>query len=447
LGKHFQLIVPDYDKTGTNNESPLSYFRLGAAFDGTEATLLSSATRRGDDMVWKNGGASENDRLAFKDDWRDPVYEGGGKPYTRDDGIDRGSETRANMSAELLTRGGWRDHTDGNRISTTRGDSVEVIQGNYKLIVMGRVASAFDPSGLGDATTTGQGLGRTRQEISSGGHYNESTSTPGEVMSITWCQDHEDGTWKSLEQTDSGDVKSIYKGWVYEEYFGPSITTTVGCGTSEIAIEALKGGSPNTSSAGAHGAEKPDIKNVTYARSMDSEDHFRKTKENTNVTGDITVTTHVKTEQIDKEVWKKVMDISLTSGFSEHLVATKITTRDAFGGWRRNYTIGGIHLGIAAVAETLVWRKGYKVSTKLAATFSASAHVANIALNLGLFFIKLRIGSVTDISVGSKFSLSILDMEINLAQTEAKVAELQEKGVGFNLFGSRVQLHAVNKEG
>ena len=41
-------------------------------------------------------------------------------------------------SARLYSRGGWRDHSDGNRISTTYGDKVEVIRGNYKMIVMGR---------------------------------------------------------------------------------------------------------------------------------------------------------------------------------------------------------------------------------------------------------------------------------------------------------------------
>jgi hypothetical protein len=41
-------------------------------------------------------------------------------------------------SARLYSRGGWRDHSDGNRITTTWGDKVEVIRGNYKMIVLGR---------------------------------------------------------------------------------------------------------------------------------------------------------------------------------------------------------------------------------------------------------------------------------------------------------------------
>jgi hypothetical protein len=48
------------------------------------------------------------------------------------------NDYRTLESSQLHTKGGWRDHSDGNRITTTRGDKVEVIRGNYKLIVLGR---------------------------------------------------------------------------------------------------------------------------------------------------------------------------------------------------------------------------------------------------------------------------------------------------------------------
>jgi hypothetical protein len=47
-------------------------------------------------------------------------------------------DRRRAESLVLHSKGGWRDHTDGNRITTTRGDKVEVIRGNYKLVVLGR---------------------------------------------------------------------------------------------------------------------------------------------------------------------------------------------------------------------------------------------------------------------------------------------------------------------
>ncbi len=54
----------------------------------------------------------------------------------------------ANRQAEtlsLLTKGGWWDHSDGNRVSTTMGDKIEVIQGNYKLVVLGRQPAPVAP--------------------------------------------------------------------------------------------------------------------------------------------------------------------------------------------------------------------------------------------------------------------------------------------------------------
>ncbi len=45
---------------------------------------------------------------------------------------------RRGISKKFLDDVGWRDHCDGNRITTTAGDKIEIVQGNYKLIVMGR---------------------------------------------------------------------------------------------------------------------------------------------------------------------------------------------------------------------------------------------------------------------------------------------------------------------
>jgi len=241
-GKHAQLIVTNYDQTGSSTEgAPLSYFRLGAAVNESDADEpLASKTLRGDDLIDSSEISEPTDpRLRFKDDWRSPTKPN--KTYYEDDGTDgempgREETDRIELSKALISRGGWRDHTDGNRISTTRGDCVEVIGGNYKLIVLGRVASGWDPAGLGKSTTT-DFLSRTRQEVSSGGHYNESTSTPGELVSVTWSATNEGGTWTTVEQTDHGNVKSIYKGYIEQYHFGPSITSTVGKEINAYTIE------------------------------------------------------------------------------------------------------------------------------------------------------------------------------------------------------------------
>jgi hypothetical protein len=48
-------------------------------------------------------------------------------------------------SLKLLTKGGWWDHSDGNHISTTMGDKLEVVQGNYKLVILGRQPAPTPP--------------------------------------------------------------------------------------------------------------------------------------------------------------------------------------------------------------------------------------------------------------------------------------------------------------
>lgn len=87
-----------------------------------------------------------NGLLGFGDDTRIHKYAGQTKLYL--DGSDRTNSTsnRKKESRRLLTKGGWWDHAGGNRISTTAGDKVEVIQGNYKLVVLGR----RNPSSIAD---------------------------------------------------------------------------------------------------------------------------------------------------------------------------------------------------------------------------------------------------------------------------------------------------------
>ena len=68
-----------------------------------------------------------------------------------------GLDPRIVESAILHAKGGWRDHSDGNRVTTTRGDKVEVIQGNYKLVVLGRQSlDALVHTGLAPAAARAQ---------------------------------------------------------------------------------------------------------------------------------------------------------------------------------------------------------------------------------------------------------------------------------------------------
>lgn len=77
--------------------------------------------------------------VAFVDDERNRGHESSlVEPHVAD-GHGLTKDERYNFHTKhLKSKGGWRDHSDGNRISTTYGDKVEVIRGNYKLVVMGR---------------------------------------------------------------------------------------------------------------------------------------------------------------------------------------------------------------------------------------------------------------------------------------------------------------------
>ena len=237
--KHALLYVPDYEANGGGQKSPLTYLALGA-YDATHAHL-STARARGDDLLTEAGYAVGSP--FFQDDARASQAAGGTLPdvqmhanggttllhtgltYQRNDGDPSptaAASTRQGLTDELLTRGGWRDHTDGNRIVTVRGDKVDVVYGNYKRVVFGRVGPV---AGAIDKTSS--------WEVS-GGHIFEKTSTGvNSLTSIEWVQETDetggDGTyWKVVETTEKGDLFVRYSGRVEEYFNGPSQTSKTG---------------------------------------------------------------------------------------------------------------------------------------------------------------------------------------------------------------------------
>jgi hypothetical protein len=89
---------------------------------------------------------------------------------------------------------GWRDHSHGNRVSTTFGDKVEVITGNYKLIVLG---------GRDGEHSTGFDM--------SGGHTVNWAQTPGCIKRI-WADGDK---WVVTWSTESANERRFYDGKSY----------------------------------------------------------------------------------------------------------------------------------------------------------------------------------------------------------------------------------------
>lgn len=211
--KHLHLEVPNYEAT-TPTHAPNTYLRLGAAIP-----LGDQGRSTGDDML-DLVGVPTSAVPYFKDDYR--RQNGQTHPstsYTRWDGVTKTSSTGVDapkqLNAELRTRGGWRQHTDGNFLSTTRGDRVDVYYGNYKMVVLGRM----------DITGSSPDWGETYWE-SSGGHTRWATNTQGDMVLVRWNADR--GRWRIYEETVKGDLIDRYQGVVEEIYEGPRMVTMIG---------------------------------------------------------------------------------------------------------------------------------------------------------------------------------------------------------------------------
>lgn len=390
--KHFQLVVPNYDQSGEQPRSPLSYFRLGADFQEDDDD--PPADCRGDELL---------EGFFFHDDARTPTIPD--KVYYREDGVvpepdasgavdpaydpaNGWPTTRDELTAELVTRGGWRDHTDGNRVSTTRGDQVDVVRGNYKLVVLARTAHHWDPT-VGHPNPN---VGRTRWE-SSGGHNNESTSTPGEVISISWVE-NEDGTWRAVEQTDGGNVKSFFYGRIEEHYFGPSIVSTVGVATDPSGCYGNGGG---------QGADRPDIEEDTFAQSITSHDTIGTVNETTVVSGAMTEETHIHESSTSTETANTHSSTEMVGAFADMLVADTINETNNFAnGVRTNLTFGGVALSASLVGLHITAKNKLRVGLSLYPyqfSMEASAKVS------------FRTGAFTDIGIGASVGVGLTGLK------------------------------------
>jgi hypothetical protein len=219
-GKHALLEVPDF------HGGMSSYLRLGAA-----APLGTSA---GDDLAARIQSFTDDDRKRDGCPEFVPVGE------------------RKATSSKLHTLGGWRDHCDGNRISTTKGDKTEVIGGNYRLLVLGR------------------GEHEAGWDVS-GGHITEVSETFGGGTFIEWVQDY-GGTWKVVETNIKGDVDSTYHGDVIDHYYGKHKISYTGTETPGVVVQCENNqlDDSKTPEPSPLTKENPEIEDRTWAKKIES---------------------------------------------------------------------------------------------------------------------------------------------------------------------------------
>ncbi|KYF62920.1 hypothetical protein BE11_20550 [Sorangium cellulosum] len=189
-GKYLLIEVPNFNNAETEADAMGSYLRLGAVKEPSLAADPSAPKGSGEDLAARV--------TSFIDDTR----KRDGCP-----GFISEAERQAE-TAKLHTKGGWRDHSDGNRITTTRGDKVEVIKGNYRMLVLGR-----------QEDTAGWDV--------SGGHIQDATDLWTAATTIEWVQNY-NGTWKVTEKTEKGDVDTTYHGDTFDRFHGNKQTSITG---------------------------------------------------------------------------------------------------------------------------------------------------------------------------------------------------------------------------
>jgi hypothetical protein len=232
-GKYLHILVPDFaldPVVGDRKDAPMSSFlRLGAFHEQieNEATKRSMELAAMAKVVTTSQGGHLNPDYGGEVDTSDTGVEDRGvflDDQRKRDGSDGTLkvEDRLEHSKALLTRGGWWDHSDGNRISTTYGDKVEVIRGNYKMVVMHRQDDA-ELSGGVDL---------------SGGHVQDlgPNSMPGASVRVEFRPGMfgKPGTWHLENTTNNFIQTSDYAGDFFEHWYGNLKQSTVG---SENPVE------------------------------------------------------------------------------------------------------------------------------------------------------------------------------------------------------------------
>ncbi|HEY4121239.1 MAG TPA: hypothetical protein VGM56_25415 [Byssovorax sp.] len=143
------------------------------------------------------------------------------------------NQNRQAETLRLLTKGGWWDHSDGNRVTTTSGDKIEVIQGNYKLVVLGRQP-------IDDATKGSDVSGNAFITDVSGGHFQEQYPSPTPcIKTVEYVQDA-GGEWTLYQDNAIGNLITKLKGRTVDLFQGSKREAYVGSdGASTDATGAL----------------------------------------------------------------------------------------------------------------------------------------------------------------------------------------------------------------
>jgi hypothetical protein len=388
-GKYILIEVPSFNDS--ESEPMASYLRLGAVKDVSIAGKTTAPKESGEDLA---GLVTD-----FVDDTR------------KRDGCDSTGEFTFIPEAERLaeskllhTKGGWRDHSDGNRITTTRGDKVEVIRGNYKLMVLGRTDNPDEAASID----------------LSGGHIGEDSITfrGGNYASIEWVQSY-DGTWKVVEDVLRGDVTSTYHGDVRDYYYGLIVESTTGSEAPATykenpRITEKTWATLIESYTGSAALPVPTIKDETWATAIESTTNAETITDATTATS-ITSTTTVTGAITDTTTATSVTSTT-TADVSDTTTGdvTSVTTGDV-----SDTTIGDSTSIIIGTDTEMI------VGNVMELTVGAEESIkigASVDISLGAT-LSLALQGGVEIDIGPKVSLTMFHADISTYCAEYKTVK------------------------
>jgi hypothetical protein len=360
-GKYLHINVPNFNNA--SDAEPLgTYLRMGAVADPHGVASPDAPSWTGEDLAAEVTSFIDDTRL--RDGCPDFVSE----------------EERQAETAKLHSKGGWRSHTDGNRIDTTRGDKVEVVAGNYKMVILGRRhdAAGWDVSG---------------------GHVSESGITFEGAGSIEYTTEDYGGTWVVVEKTVKGHVHTAYHGKVFDYYCGEIVESITGTDTPS-AVQ------PN-----------PVVVDKTWAASI------------TSYTGSATLPIPL----ISQETWADVITdkSTVTTMTSETTVETMSSTTTA-GSITDSTTADTIDSTTTADAITDTTTASTMTSTTTCGLITDTITGVSITTIIGMET-EMVLGDMKEITIGSESSTTIGDTTSVNIGTEMSLVMAMEMSLAMSL--------------
>jgi len=252
--KYYQISIPNYylvaaDGGTSSTSTGSSFLRLGsfptsasdasnpsgftssyvlAKLVGDKTSIVSAESQDLDpsaNPTTPSYNGDSNYLLGFADDTR----------YRKDDTTATWT-ARRDETTRLLTKGGWWDHSDGNRISTTSGDKIEIIQGNYKMLVLGRPTQSV----TGDLTAVqlaSLAAGTLITDVSGGLMVENGPSPTHCIKSIEYIYEDSTDTWEVYQNNGIGNVYSSFYGDTVDIFLGQHKATWTGTVPSTYKAE------------------------------------------------------------------------------------------------------------------------------------------------------------------------------------------------------------------